>query len=88
MPVVAPFAFPDGLEARAMRRTESRSGLHEVLFSSLDQLESGSNSFVVLITGAQHLLYGMCVVKDEPISLVRLYTDTEVASCSSYTSRL
>jgi len=65
---VAHFCFPVGVEVTAVERTKSASSYNELRFGQLATVEQTQNSFIFLITGQEHLLYGVCVINTELIN--------------------
>jgi hypothetical protein len=62
---IAQYCFPTGVRVKLLQRTKSASARNEILYGSLEKLEDSESSFVILITGAEHLIYGICVLKYE-----------------------
>eukprot|EP01121_Diplochlamys_sp_Union-15-3_P009250 TRINITY_DN2515_c0_g1_i1.p1 TRINITY_DN2515_c0_g1~~TRINITY_DN2515_c0_g1_i1.p1 ORF type:complete len:343 (+),score=27.26 TRINITY_DN2515_c0_g1_i1:39-1067(+) len=62
---VSQFCFPNGVKTKVVKRTQSSSKKNALLFGSLANLEKSNRSFVILLSGEKHLLYGVCVVNDE-----------------------
>jgi hypothetical protein len=62
---IAQYCFPTGVRVKLLQRTKSSSARNEILYGSLEKLEDSESSFVILITGAEHLVYGICVLKYE-----------------------
>lgn len=62
---IAQYCFPTGVRVKLLQRTKSSSARNEILYGSLEKLEDSESSFVILITGAEHLIYGICVLKHE-----------------------
>jgi len=57
-----------GVEVTAVERTKSASSYNELRFGQLATVEQTQNSFIFLITGQEHLLYGVCVINTELIN--------------------
>ena len=71
-PFVANFCFPMGVKVEAVQRTQSASGKMELLFGQLSRVEQTECTHVFLITGEQHLLYGVCVSQVELLEVLGL----------------
>lgn len=69
VPLVDPslplFCFPDGVRIKKLKRTTSNSRINEVRYSNLSALEGPRTSFCFLLTGLDHVLYGVCVHSEE-----------------------
>ncbi|EGC38597.1 hypothetical protein DICPUDRAFT_96860 [Dictyostelium purpureum] len=67
-PQVVNFCFPDGVKLIQIKRRNSLTEFNSVLYKSLSQLEGSDSSFMFLITGGEHLMYGCCVLNTELIN--------------------
>lgn len=62
---VSQFCFPTGMDPKLVRRSASESGLNSFVYGPLTRLEESNNSFIILLTTEDCLLYGCCVHVDE-----------------------
>ena len=88
MKQIAGFSFPDGIRAKRLGRNSA--DLSEMFYGQ-QYLHSASSSFIFLLTGNESKpLYGMCVVKDEPVEVracMNQFPDFHTSTCSrSYLS--
>lgn len=84
---VAQFCFPQKSLAKIVKRTPCLSGRNEILFGQLSKAEETHNSYVILVTGGDQLLYGICVSQLELIdklpNFVKQPKDTQIRPSSS-----
>jgi len=64
------FAFPSGVDVRALEPGTSLSHQQEIMFAPLAALERVGASFVFLLSGSHTLLYGICVSKSEFVDVL------------------
>eukprot|EP01112_Ceratiomyxa_fruticulosa_P021752 TRINITY_DN7775_c0_g2_i1.p1 TRINITY_DN7775_c0_g2~~TRINITY_DN7775_c0_g2_i1.p1 ORF type:complete len:706 (-),score=118.16 TRINITY_DN7775_c0_g2_i1:483-2600(-) len=84
---VSSFCFPRGITTTAIARTSSASNLNMILFGTFSAVEKPDRSFVFMFSGCAHLLFGICVSKDEELTkssaFFEGYKDSSSSSSSS-----
>mmetsp|Transcript_21107 Transcript_21107/g.81926 ORF Transcript_21107/g.81926 Transcript_21107/m.81926 type:complete len:637 (-) Transcript_21107:41-1951(-) len=58
------FCLPFGLDSNRVRRSNSMSQVHELMFGQLSALETTARSFVFMLNTGAKLVYGVCVLSD------------------------
>jgi hypothetical protein len=69
---VAQFCFPEGITPTCVDSQHSGLVHSRALYIPLSDLEKSDNSFIFLLNTGDLVLYGMCVLHNEPVKVLLL----------------
>ncbi|PRP81321.1 hypothetical protein PROFUN_04556 [Planoprotostelium fungivorum] len=81
------FCFPVGVSIVAVERTKSSSVFNEMMYGSQSKIVAEANSYIFVITGQDHLMYGVCIVEMTPLEAKPLLPEILVVEGQPYETR-